>query len=174
MLIGLHIRGCIIGELVYRGRINEILRYLNFCLDLFGMQKKRLDCKDKVNFKIDHVTTWLTNNCNTHIAQYLKKGIQEMKFDQLIEYNMRNIFSKIHTQNMVKKIFLETFIKKLNRVYLWINSLKLCNLFLLYANLRAIEIQCNQAADYWLLSYIKILKKRSQKLVFLPYFLHDF
>ena len=63
-----------------------------------------------------------------------------MKFDQLIEYNMRNIFSKIHTQNMVKKIFLETFIKKLNRVYLWINSLKLCNLFLLYANLRAIEI----------------------------------
>ena len=121
-----------------------------------------------------HVTTWLTNNCNTHIAQYLKKGIQEMKFDQLIEYNMRNIFSKIHTQNMVKKIFLETFIKKLNRVYLWINSLKLCNLFLLYANLRAIEIECNQAADYWLLSYIKILKKRSQKLVFLPYFLHDF
>ena len=87
-----------------------------------------------------HVTTWLTNNCNTHIAQYLKKGIQEMKFDQLIEYNMRNIFSKIHTQNMVKKIFLETFIKKLNRVYLWINSLKLRNLFLLYANLRAIEI----------------------------------
>ena len=28
---------------------------------------------DKVYFKIYDVTTWLANNCNTHIAQYLKK-----------------------------------------------------------------------------------------------------
>ena len=28
---------------------------------------------DKVNFKIYDVTAWLTNNCNTHIAQYLEK-----------------------------------------------------------------------------------------------------
>ena len=36
----------------------------------------------------------VTNNCNTHIAQYLKrsKGNQAMKSGQLIEYNMRNIF----------------------------------------------------------------------------------
>ena len=27
----------------------------------------------KVNFKICDVTDWTTNNCNTHIAQYLKK-----------------------------------------------------------------------------------------------------
>ena len=27
----------------------------------------------RVNFKIYDVTTWLTNNCNTHIVQYLKK-----------------------------------------------------------------------------------------------------
>ena len=27
----------------------------------------------KVNFKIQDVTTWLTNNCNAHIAQYLTK-----------------------------------------------------------------------------------------------------
>ena len=27
----------------------------------------------KINFKIYDVTLWLTNDCNTHIAQYLKK-----------------------------------------------------------------------------------------------------
>ena len=37
------------------------------------MYKKRLDEKDEVNIKIYDVTTWLTNNCNTHIAQYFKK-----------------------------------------------------------------------------------------------------
>ena len=27
--------------------------------------------KTKVNFKIHDIVTWLTNNCNTYIAQYL-------------------------------------------------------------------------------------------------------
>ena len=27
----------------------------------------------KVNLKIQDATTWFTNNCNTHIAQYLTK-----------------------------------------------------------------------------------------------------
>ena len=39
---------------------------------IFGHVKKRLDKNDKVNFKIYDVKTWETNNCNTHIAQYLK------------------------------------------------------------------------------------------------------
>ena len=40
------------------------------------MWVKRLDWKDKVNFKIHDVTTWFTNNCNTHIGQYLIKERQ--------------------------------------------------------------------------------------------------
>ena len=40
---------------------------------LFGHAAKCLDKKDKVNFKFYDVTAWLTNNCNTHIAQYLEK-----------------------------------------------------------------------------------------------------
>ena len=40
---------------------------------LFGHVEKRLDYKDKVNFKFDDVTTWLANNFNTLIAQYLEK-----------------------------------------------------------------------------------------------------
>ena len=43
------------------------------CHDFLVVLKKRLDQKDKVNFKIHDVATWLTNNCNTHIAQYLTK-----------------------------------------------------------------------------------------------------
>ena len=47
-------------------------RYLDFCLGFLGMQKKRLDEKDTVNFDTYDVTVWLTKNYNTHIAQYLK------------------------------------------------------------------------------------------------------
>ena len=43
--------------------------YLNFCLEFLLMQKKLLDQKDWVNFKIFDVTTWSTNYYNTHIAR---------------------------------------------------------------------------------------------------------
>ena len=39
----------------------------------FSPAGKRLDKKDKVNFKIFDVATWLINNYNTNTAQYLKK-----------------------------------------------------------------------------------------------------
>ena len=40
---------------------------------LFDHVAKRLNKKDKFNFKFHDVTAWLTNNCNTHISQYLEK-----------------------------------------------------------------------------------------------------
>ena len=43
---------------------------------LLGHVAKQLDYKDKVNFKFHDVTAWLTDNCNTNIAQYLKKWRQ--------------------------------------------------------------------------------------------------
>ena len=46
---------------------------IDFFLDFLVMQQKRLDEKDKINFKIYDVPTWLTNNYNTHIAQYFTK-----------------------------------------------------------------------------------------------------
>ena len=55
------------------------------------------------------------------------KGSQTMKYGQygqLIEYNMRNIFLKNHTQNVVEKPFPEPFLKNQNWVYLWVNSLR--------------------------------------------------
>ena len=50
-----------------------VSRYLNFCPDFFGYVGKRLDKKARVNFKCYDTTVWDTNNCNTHIDQYLKK-----------------------------------------------------------------------------------------------------
>ena len=50
-----------------------ILKMFKFLSWLFGLVAKRLDKKDKVNFRFYDVTTWLTNNRNTGIAQYVVK-----------------------------------------------------------------------------------------------------
>ena len=63
-----------------------------FVLTFWSYRKKWLGWKDKVNFKFHDVTAWLTNNYNTHTAQYLIKNNQTVKFGQLIENNRRNIF----------------------------------------------------------------------------------
>ena len=64
-----------------------VLKIFKFLCRLIGHIEKGLDQKDKFNFKIYDVTTWLANN-NTHIAHYLKnKDNQTIKFSQLMEYN---------------------------------------------------------------------------------------
>ena len=50
-----------------------VLKFFKFLSWSFGHVGKRFDKKDLVGFKIYDVTIWLTNNCNTHIDQYLKK-----------------------------------------------------------------------------------------------------
>ena len=47
-----------------------------------------------------------------------------MKFGQLIEYNMRNIFDEKNTQNVLEKLFPDSYQKNQNWAYLWINSVK--------------------------------------------------
>ena len=58
------------------------------------MEKKRLDLKDKVNFEIYDVTVRLTNNGNTHIAQYLtnQRQVDNELTSQSIEHPKKNIF----------------------------------------------------------------------------------
>ena len=70
-------------------KILFFLKIFKFLFWLFAHVGKRLDLKDKVIFKLHDSTTWETNNCNIHIAQYIKK---QMQLGQLIECNMRNIF----------------------------------------------------------------------------------
>ena len=67
-----------------------------------------------------------------------RKGNQTMKFCQLKEYSMRNIFLENHTKNVVEKVFPETFLKNQNWTYLWINSL----------NLYAVCFYCMQVEGY--------------------------
>ena len=58
------------------------------------------------------VTAWLTNNCNTHIAQYFMKKSQ---LDNKIWSNNRiwhETFSlKNHTQNVLKEQVPDPFVK---------------------------------------------------------------
>ena len=50
-----------------------VLKIFKFLSWLFGHVAKRLDKKDKVNFKFYDATTWLANNRNTHITLYFPK-----------------------------------------------------------------------------------------------------
>ena len=71
-----------------------VLKIFKFFSWLFVHGAKRLGKKDKVNFKFSDVTAWLTNNRDTYILPNISrsKGNQTMKFGQLIECNVRNIF----------------------------------------------------------------------------------
>ena len=53
----------------FTSRALFILKVFKFSFWLFGQVAKWLDKKDKVNFNFYDVTTWLTNNFNTHIAR---------------------------------------------------------------------------------------------------------
>ena len=71
---------------------NKIFKFLPWIL-CSCRNTIRFDKKAKVNFKIYGVTDWTTNNYNNHITNILRREVnQKMKFCQLIEYNMRNIF----------------------------------------------------------------------------------
>ena len=48
-----------------------VIKILKFLSCLFGYVEKQLGQKDKVHFKILTSQSFLTNNYNTHIAQYL-------------------------------------------------------------------------------------------------------
>ena len=78
-----------------------------------------------------------------------------MKFGQLIEYNMRNIFiEKSYTKCAGETI--SRLLSKISNLSISLDQqCKVLNsLFLLYANLRAIEIKGNQATDNLLLPNI--------------------
>ena len=54
-----------------------VFKIFKFLSSLFGHVSKRLHERDKVNSTFYDVTAWLTNNCNTHIAQYLEEAIRQ-------------------------------------------------------------------------------------------------
>ena len=57
----------------FTSKVLFVLKIFRFLSWRFGHVSKRVDQKDKVNFKFYDVTAWLTNTCNAHIDQYLEK-----------------------------------------------------------------------------------------------------
>ena len=76
----------------FTSRSLSILKIFKFLSWLFVHEAKWLDKKGKVNFSFFDVIAWLT--IVIHILPNIStsKGNQAMKYGQLIECNMRNIF----------------------------------------------------------------------------------
>ena len=53
-----------------------VLKIFKFLPGISVHVEKQLDQKDKINFKIYDITTWLTYNYNKDIAQYFTKSKQ--------------------------------------------------------------------------------------------------
>ena len=59
---------------------------------------------------------WTTNNYNTHIPSILRiTAIQGRKFGHLIKHSMRNLFLKNHTENVMKNLVTDHFLKNQNQ-----------------------------------------------------------
>ena len=121
-----------------------VLKIFKFLSSFFGHAEKQLDQKYKVYFKIYDVTTWETNNYITHIAQLpisRSKNNQTMKFGQLKEYKLRNIFlQKSYTKCGGEAIPRRFYQKSILSASLNLQPKVLYSLFLLYAKLRTIII----------------------------------
>ena len=84
-------------------KVLVILKMFKFLSWPFGHVGKRLDQKGKIIFKIYDITACLTNNCNTHIDQYLRKSRQS-----------GNETNTNHTRNSLEKLFSDPFLKNEN------------------------------------------------------------
>ena len=86
-------------------------------------------------------------------------GNQTIKFGQLIEYNIKNIFLEKSFKKCRGELFPDPFLKTQNCAYLPINSLIIS------------KLSCRPLA---FTSYEDFLKTRRLELVSLPHFRHDF
>ena len=89
-----------------------VLKIFKFFSWLFGHVGKRLEYKDQVNFKIYDATTSLTIVIQLFTNISRSKGNQAMKFVQLIEYNIRNIFLEKSYTKRGREIIPRLFSKK--------------------------------------------------------------
>ena len=129
----------------YRVSSNQVIWQKNFkkgySVPLEQTFTKKLN---KVSFKMYDVTTWLANNCNTHIDQYLLLVIRQWNFGQLIEHNIRNILLKKSYAKCDRDTTPRSFSKKSKlSMSLDQKSRVSYSLFLLHAKLRDIRICWN-------------------------------
>ena len=117
-----------------------ILKVLKFLSYFFPHVEKRLDYKGKVNSKIFGVTSG-KQTILIHILPNILRSTcnQKIIFCQLIEYNMKNIFLEKPIIKCDGESIPRPFCKS-SQLNISLDQLckVLCNLFLLYAKLRAI------------------------------------
>ena len=113
---------------------------------------------------------WETNNYNAHLRNISRsKNNRIMKFDQLVEYNITNIFLEKSYTKYDRETSPGRFSKKSqNWVYLWINSL-MYSLLLLFVQVK--DFQNMLKLRCWPLAF---KSKRGMELVSLLHFLYDF
>ena len=152
-----------------------VVKICKFLSWLFDHVEKRLDSKNKINFKIYDVTAWLTNNCNTHIYQYLKsKSNQATKFGQLIECYTRNIFLGKSYTKYDRKTFPRPFSKK-SKLSIFLDQ------YLAYSDFIVCQVEnyrdiLNLSCRPLSFTSNKTFKKNKKRsgTVSLPHFLHGF
>ena len=82
-----------------------VLKIFTFFSWLFGHVEKMAWLEDRLILKNYDVTTWLTNNCNTHITQYLEKGRQQDNKIWSINDKTREIFFfRNHAENKAARL----------------------------------------------------------------------
>ena len=129
-------------------KLFSFLRYLSLCLGFLVMQQTGLIRK------IRYLSNFMTSQPGLqaiviHILPNISrsKGNQTMKFGQLIECNMRNIFLKKSYTKCDGETSPRPFSEKLKFSVSLDQQCKICySFFLLYAKLRAIEtlkLSCN-------------------------------
>ena len=119
------------------------LKIFNCLSRLLCHVEKWVDQRDKVDVKIHDLGRPGKNTIATHILPNISrsKDNQTMKFGQLIEYNMRNVFLEKSYKKCCGETSPRPFYKK-SKLSISLDQLSksLYRLFLLYAKLRAIEI----------------------------------
>ena len=136
--------------------------YLNFCLDILVMQENSLFRKVRL------ISKFMTSRSGKqtitiHILPNISRGKYiQMKFGQLLEYNMRNIFLEKPFTISGEITIPRPFYKKPKlSISLDQQSKVLVSLYLLYAKLRAVKTNWNQAPSHMLLPHIKLFKKQN-------------
>ena len=156
----------------YTLKVLLVLKIFKFFYSLFGNIEKRLDQKDHVKFRIYDVRTRLTIAIHILINSPRSKANQAMKFGQLIEYNLSNIFcKKSYTKCGGKAIYKPFSEKSKLSISLDQQSKTLYNLFLMYAKLKTIlKLNC-RSLNFTSYKVFFRKTKTGLELVSLPHFL---
>ena len=108
-------------------KLFSLSRYLSLCLDLLVMYWKGLIIKIKVNFEFYDVTAWLTNNYNTHVAQYFQSifniriSTKKQAFDFSKTNSYTNAFLKFPCDaKLITSLLIFWFLVKIWRLFTWV------------------------------------------------------